>query len=100
MKMAMRRKAKKRLRSEARTLLDLPTQADQVWTTQHGQWQKIPHPESDGRLQSRSFGHRGGHVFARSSRGRCARTTQTGTRDDRQNHRNNGPEFLSRAVDQ
>src|ERR1700751_6108134 len=28
----MRRKAKERLRSEARTLLDLPTQADQGWT--------------------------------------------------------------------
>jgi putative transposase len=30
--LAMRRKAKKRLRSEARTPLDLPTRANQVWT--------------------------------------------------------------------
>jgi putative transposase len=30
--LAMRRKAKKRLRSEARTAVDLPTQANQVWT--------------------------------------------------------------------
>jgi putative transposase len=53
--LAMRRKAKKRLRSEGRTPLDLATQANQVQddgfhARQHGQWQKIPHPEPDGRL--------------------------------------------------
>ena len=66
---------------------------------QHGQWQKIPHIEPDGRLQPGSFGHRGGHVFARNSSGMCVGTAQTGTRDDKIIV-DNGPEFLSRVVDQ
>src|ERR1700756_4273709 len=75
--LAMRRKAKKRLRSEARTPLDLPTQANQVWTMDF---------THDGRANGRKFrtlnlidGYtrealaiRGGYVFARSSSGGSA----------------------------
>jgi putative transposase len=103
--LAMRRKVKKRLRSEARTSLDLPTQANQVWTMDF---------THDGRANGRKF--RTLNLMDGYTREALAIEVDTslpgarvvGVLERLKQERgvaakivvDNGPEFLSRAVDQ
>jgi len=103
--LAMRRKAKKRLRSEARTPLDLPTPANQVWTMDF---------THDSMANGRKF-----HTlnlmdgYSREALAIEVDTSLPGARvagvlERRKQERgmtakimvDNGPEFLSRVVDQ
>jgi putative transposase len=103
--LAMRRKAKKRLRSEARTAVDLPTQANQVWTMDF---------THDSMAQGRKF--RTLNLMDGYSREALAIEVDTslpgarvvGVLERLKQERgmtakiivDNGPEFLSRVVDQ
>jgi putative transposase len=103
--LAMRRKAKKRLRSEARTPMDLPTQANPVWTMDfthdsmaHGRkFRTLNLMDGYSReawaieVDTSLLGARVLGVLERlkQERGMTAKTIV-----------DNGPEFLSRVVDQ
>ena len=103
--LAMRRKRSKRFRAEARVPLELPTRANQVWTMDFtrdrlGERAEFSDAELDGRLHAGSAVDRSGHVAARARVVRVLEWLKQKRGVPEVIQVDNGPEFISQAVDQ